>query len=104
MRAPVATFIMAKMVDPSQDFSSPYHVSSHQHMICSLDTQEERPIFGDQSKAMIDTNKNSYGRRYTSKVYSHCGKTGHVIDTCYRKHGFLPQFKFKNHKAECNNN
>jgi len=23
---------------------------------------------------------------------------------CYRKHGFPPQFKFKNHKADYNNN
>jgi len=53
---------------------------------------------------MIDTNRSSYGRQYTSKVCSHYGKTGHVIDTCYRKHGFEPQFKFKNYKANCNNN
>jgi len=63
-----------------------------------------RQIFGDQSKAMIDTSRRSYGRRYTAKVCSHCWKTGHVIDTCYRKHGFSPQFKFKNQKADCNNN
>ena len=60
--------------------------------------------FWDQSKAKIDTNRSSYGRRYTSKVCSHCRKTGHVIDTCYKKHGFPLQFKFKNHKADCNNN
>jgi len=69
-------------------------------MICSLGTQQDRKIFGDQSKA----NKSSYGRRYTSKVYSHCEKTRHVIDTCYRKHGFPLHFRFKNHKADCNNN
>jgi len=23
---------------------------------------------------------------------------------CYRKYGFPPQFKFKNHKTDCNNN
>jgi len=83
---------MVKIVDPSQYFSSPYHVSSQQHMICSLDTEQERQIFG------------SYRRRYTSKVCSHCVKTRNVIDTCYRKHGFPLQFKFKNHKADCNNN
>jgi len=27
---------------------------------------------------------------YSSKVCSFSGKTGHVIDTCYRKHGFPP--------------
>jgi len=104
MRALVATFIMAEIIDPSQYFSSPYHVSSQQHMVYSIGTQQERQIFGDQSKTMNDTNRSSFGRRYTSNVCTHCGKTGHVIDTCYRRHGFPPQFKFKNHKADCNNN
>ena len=30
--------------------------------------------------------------------------TEHVIDTCYRKHGFSPQFKFKNRKIDSNSN
>jgi len=94
---------MAEIIDPSQYFSS-YHVSSQQHMICSIGTHQERQIFGDQSKAMNDTNRSSFGRRYTSNVCNHCGKTGHVIDTCYRRHGFPPQFKFKNHETDCNNN
>jgi len=33
---------MVEIVDPSKDFSSPYHVSSDQHMICSFCTQQER--------------------------------------------------------------
>jgi len=53
----VAIFIMTEIVDPSQDFSSPYHVSSQQHMICSLGMQQEGQIFGIQSMAMIDTNR-----------------------------------------------
>jgi len=27
-----------------------------------------------------------------------------MIDTCYRKHCFPHQFKFKNQKTDCNNN
>jgi len=95
---------MAKIVDPSKDFSSPYHVNSQQHMICSLGTQQGRQFFYNQSKENIDTSRRSYKRLYTSKVYSHCRRTEHVIDTCYRKHGFPPQFKFKNQKADCNSN
>jgi len=53
---------------------------------------------------MIDTSRRSYGRQYTSKVCSHCGKTRHMIDICYRKCVFPPQFKFKNQKADYNNN
>ena len=27
---------------------------------------------------------------------THCGKTGHTVDKCYKKHGFPPGFRFKN--------
>jgi len=107
---------MGKVVDPSQDLCSPYHVSSSDNpsLNCSLITQQERKIFGDQSKAMIATSKGgyknnattygrgggygirSYGRGYTSKICSHYGKTGHTIDTYYKKHDFPHHFKFKN--------
>ena len=40
--------------------------------------------------------RGSYGRGYTFKICSLCGKIGSTIDTCYKKHGFPPQFKFKN--------
>ena len=91
LRALIATFIMAEIIDPSQYFISPYHVSSQQHMVCSIGTQQERQFFGHQLKAMNDTNRSSFGRRYTSNVCSHCGKIGHVIDTCYRRHDFTPE-------------
>jgi len=58
LRALVATFIMAEIIDLSQYFS-PYHVSSQQHMVCSIGTHQERQIFGDQSKTMNDTNRSS---------------------------------------------
>jgi len=45
LRALFVTFIIAEIVDPSKDFSSPYHVSFEQHMICSLSTQQERQFF-----------------------------------------------------------
>ena len=32
-------------------------------------------------------------------VCTHCGKTGHIADKCYRLHGFPPGFKFKNKNA-----
>jgi len=30
------------------------------------------------------------------KICTHCGKTWHTIDTCYKNHDFPPHFKFKN--------
>jgi len=41
LRALIVTFIMVKIIDPLPDFSSPYHVSSQQHMICFIDIQQE---------------------------------------------------------------
>lgn len=46
---------------------------------------------------------NSYTNPSTSfgsKVCTHCGRTGHTIDVCYRKHGFPPHFG----KASMTNN
>ena len=40
--------------------------------------------------------RGSYRGGYTSKICSYCGKIGHTIDTCYKKRGFPPHFKFKN--------
>jgi len=53
LRALVATFIMVEIIDPSQYLSSPYHVSSQQHMIYSLSTQEERQLSSSVSENKI---------------------------------------------------
>jgi len=52
---------------------------------------------------MIITSRGNYGRGNASNVCSHCGKTRHTIDTCYRKHNFSPHFKFKNQNADSKN-
>ena len=36
--------------------------------------------------------KNKFGRLQ----YTHCGAIGHVIDKCYKLHGYPPSYKFKN--------
>lgn len=46
---------------------------------------------------------NSYTNPSTtskSKVFTRCGRTGHTIDVCYKKHGFPPHFG----KASMTNN
>ena len=70
--------------------------------------QHERSITGpaqfqDESKILVNaaTGNNSrvYGRGRgfnSNKVCTHCGKVGHTIEVCYRKHGFPPHFKFRN--------
>ena len=43
----------------------------------------------------------SYGRGKgtnlnVNKICTHCGRLGHMVDVGYKKHGFPPNFKFKN--------
>nr|KYP72603.1 hypothetical protein KK1_005199 [Cajanus cajan] len=65
-----------------------------------LVVQQERQMFGDtveQSKVMVVAGKGgrvNNGKGNNSKICSHCGKSGHTVDTCYKKHGFPPHFKF----------
>ena len=69
--------------------------------------QQERSIsssvqFQDESKISVNvaaTSNRSYGRGKgfnANKVCTHCGKIGHIVEVCYRKHGFPPNFKFRN--------
>ena len=39
-------------------------------------------------------NKNNKIR--SAKMCSHCGRIGHTIDVCFRKHGYPPGHKFHN--------
>jgi len=56
IRALVATFIMVKIIDPSQYFSSPYHVSSQQHMVVLLvHNKRDKFLVISQKKWMILT-------------------------------------------------
>lgn len=32
------------------------------------------------------------GGRYSNKICSYCGKSGHTVETCYKKHGYPPNF------------
>lgn len=48
------------------------------------------------SGSSVSSNRGHY-RNSRSKgkgtVCSHCGKTGHTVDVCYKKHGFPPNYK-----------
>nr|XP_023915870.1 uncharacterized protein LOC112027432 [Quercus suber] len=52
----------------------------------------------DQANSAINL-VNSGGKSKDRPVCTHCGKTGHTMDKCYKLHGFPPGFKFKNKPA-----
>ena len=83
----------------------------------SLLTQQERQMYNEisNSRAFLNTSNqsasydrgqakgrrmrgqpmNTGGKRQSQKVYTYCKRTGHIIETCYKKHGFPPHMKHK---------
>ncbi|XP_021631768.1 uncharacterized protein LOC110629163 [Manihot esculenta] len=59
----------------------------------NLEGNSQRAISFNQSQ-----NRNAFYRNPSSnaKVCTYCGKQRHTVDTCYKKHGFPPGFKFRN--------
>ncbi|XP_058008186.1 uncharacterized protein LOC131182858 [Hevea brasiliensis] len=47
-------------------------------------------------------NKNFSGNSSNVKVCTYCEKQRHTVDTCYKKHGFPPGYKFKNSGSSAN--
>lgn len=64
-------------------------------------------IHGPYGRGQMDTSQASYGRGRGrgshslggrgrgrgSKICSYCNKTGHMVDTCYKKHGYSPHLQ-----------
>ena len=40
--------------------------------------------------------KNFHKYKAGRSQYTHCGAMGHVVDKCYKLHGYPPSYKFKN--------
>lgn len=58
---------------------------------CKVNAVEWQRQFGSERGR---GNNNSYaGRGWGNmKVYTYCEKTCHIIDSCYKKHGYPPNF------------
>ena len=56
-----------------------------------VDTVEVLAALGNKNNAK-NFNKNKAGRPQCT----HCGVMGHVVDKCYKLHGYPPSYKFKN--------
>lgn len=61
-------------------------------MVAQFKTQSGLCVEIDDTSVMINAveRKKTYGRGYNLKLCTYCGKTGHTVETCYKKHGFPP--------------
>jgi len=73
-------------------------------MVLQHERQFRISILVDESKILINSvnfpksqgrgrgNRGSSSTSGSKRIYSFCGRSNHTIDTCYRKHGFPPNF------------
>ncbi|CAA7046104.1 unnamed protein product [Microthlaspi erraticum] len=54
----------------------------------------------DASPASVNAAQTNYQpQKQNQRVCTHCGYTGHTVDTCFKIHGYPPNFKHKNQKS-----
>lgn len=68
-------------------------------MVVQFERQNHLLPKNDEEQVMINAvdGRRSYGRGrgYSNKICTFCGKSGHTVETCYRKNGYPPRFKFR---------
>lgn len=77
-------------------------------MVIQYERQNNLSPENDDDQAVVNAvdGRRSYGRgcgNYSNKVCTHCGKIGHTIETCYKKIGYPPGFKFRNNNTSSEN-
>nr|KYP45328.1 hypothetical protein KK1_033114 [Cajanus cajan] len=74
-------------------------------MVIQYERQNGLIHSNEENQVMINATD---GRRFVgkgrgnSRICTYCGKTGHTVDTCYRKHGFPPSLKSKGSNSSVN--
>lgn len=97
------------MMDPlpalNRAFSSVVQFGRQNGLEPDVDDNQALINVVDKKKVNAVDKKKPYGRGRSSnndRVCTHCGKSGHTIEICYKKHGFPPGFKFKNGNVAIN--
>ena len=87
--------------------------------VFSLVIQQERQFLTDgglETRSLVNAVESSSQRSTRSgsprprsgsgsgakRLCSHCGRTGHTVDTCYKKHGYPPGYKPRNSQRSVN--
>ncbi|XP_057420555.1 uncharacterized protein LOC130714651 [Lotus japonicus] len=101
--------VFALVAQQERQFSCE-NVSGSKAMMVSREGTSENRGAQAENRSTHSENRNSHhsssggcssnygGNKWSNKKCSYCGKMGHTVEDCYKKHGFPPGFKFKNPK------
>lgn len=83
------------MMDPIPSIDRAFSI------VIQYERQNHLCLEHDEDQAVINAvdGRKSYGRgqgSFSNKMCTYCGKSGHTVETCYRKNGYPLGFKFKN--------
>src|ERR1044072_3486766 len=70
-------------------------VNQHERQYGMSDSESSQ-VLANSAKPLRGKN---YNTKSSDKVCTHCGRSGHTIEVCYRKHGFPQGFKSKQSSA-----
>ncbi|XP_061353304.1 uncharacterized protein LOC133298081, partial [Gastrolobium bilobum] len=72
-----------------------FHSSTDNPRFHNYTDNTHRGVYG-RGRGRASTNIFGRGRGNNTKLCTHCGRTNHTVDTCYKKHGFPPNFQSRN--------
>ncbi|XP_015964292.1 uncharacterized protein LOC107488112 [Arachis duranensis] len=94
------------LMNPLPSIDSTYSMMLQQERkLLGTDIAEPSPLLSTASSNTFQSRGRGHGRggrgrgpggRGSSKLCAYCGKTGHLIDTCYHKYGIPPHLKKQN--------
>ena len=101
----VAIRTQVLMADPMPDLNKVYSMVLHEEMQKNISSSSSSEIEAAALYSNVSAKPNSgnrYGNRKERPICSHCGIQGHIIDKCYKLHGYPPGYKPKGKSSSAN--
>ncbi|XP_030963776.1 eukaryotic translation initiation factor 4G-like [Quercus lobata] len=93
------------MADPMPDLNKVYSMVLHEEMQKNISSSSSSEIEAAALYSNVSAKSNlgnRYGNRKERPICSHCGIQGHIIDNCYKLHGYPPGYKPKGKSSSAN--
>ena len=87
------------LMEPFPNLNSVFGMILQHESLNGLDVTENLEVMVNLSDGKKPTVYGKGKGNSNTKPCSYCNRTGHTVDTCYRKHGYPPGFRFRDGSA-----